>query len=147
MNYWLAESANLSETTAPLFDFIDSLQPNGRLTAQRLFGAHGWTLSLNTDPWGFTGLIAWPTAFWQPEAGAWMAQHYYEHYRFSGDREFLRRRAYPVMKGAAELWLDALVTDPRDGKLVVSPSYSPEHGDFSAGASMSQQIVFDLFTS
>jgi alpha-L-fucosidase 2 len=147
MNYWLAESTNLPETAAPLFDFIDALLEPGRLSAQRIFGARGWTLHLNTNPWGFTGLIAWPTAFWQPEAGAWLAQHFYEHYRFSGDRVFLARRAYPVMKEAARFWLDALVVDPRDGSLIVSPSYSPEHGPFSAGAAMSQQIVFDLFTN
>lgn len=147
MNYWAAESTNLAETSAPLFDFVDALVEPGRLSAERLFGARGWTLSLNTNVWGFSGLIAWPTAFWQPEAGAWLAQHYYEHYRFTRDESFLRRRAYPVMKGAALVWLDALVADPRDGRLVVSPSYSPEHGDFSVGASMSQQIVFDLFTN
>jgi alpha-L-fucosidase 2 len=93
------------------------------------------------------GPIDWPTAFWQPEASAWLAQHYYDHYLFSRDEAFLKKRAWPVMKAAAEFWLDALVTDPRDGKLVVSPSYSPEHGPFTAGASMSQQIVADLFVN
>lgn len=147
MNYWLAETANLSETATPLFDFIESLQEPGGETARLVFGAEGWTLSLNTNAYGFTGLIAWPTAFWQPEAGAWLAQHMYEHYLFTRDIRFLRRRAYPIMREAARFWLDALVVDPRDGRLVVSPSYSPEQGDFSAGAAMSQQIVFDLFTS
>jgi alpha-L-fucosidase 2 len=145
MNYWLAESTNLQEITAPLFDFVDSWLPPGRRAARTVYGAHGWMLSLNTNPWGYTGLIDWPTAFWQPEAAAWMAQHYYEHYLFSGDKAFLRQRAWPVMKEAALFWLDALHVDPRDGKLVVSPSYSPEHGPFSAGAAMSQQIVADLF--
>ena len=102
---------------------------------------------LNTNAWGYVGPIDWPTAFWQPEASAWLAQHFYEHYLFSRDDEFLKKRAWPVMKGAAEFWLDALVIDPRDGKLVVSPSYSPEHGPFTAGAAMSQQIVADLFTN
>ncbi|HZF14874.1 MAG TPA: glycoside hydrolase family 95 protein [Steroidobacteraceae bacterium] len=147
MNYWPAETTNLAETTPPLFDFVDSLVEPGRLAAKRIVGARGWTLFLNTDAWGFAGLIDWPTAFWQPEAGAWLAQHYYEHYRFTGDEAFLRKRAYPLMKEAAVFWLDALVIDPRDGKLVVSPSYSPEHGDFTRGAAMSQQIVFDLFTN
>lgn len=144
MNYWPADVTNLSETQAPLFDFIDSLVEPGRESARRILGARGWTLFLNTNIWGFTGVIEWPTAFWQPEAGAWLAQHYYEHYRFTLDTAFLRERAYPVMKGAADVWLDALVKDPRDGLLVVSPSYSPEHGDFTAGAAMSQQLVFDL---
>jgi alpha-L-fucosidase 2 len=73
-----------------------------------------------------------------------MAQHYYEHYLFTGDKKFLRERAYPLMKGAAQFWLDTLVKDPRDGKWVVSPSFSPEQGPFVVGAAMSQQIVFDV---
>lgn len=144
MNYWPAEVTNLSETTEPLFRFVDALVEPGRVSAKRLLGADGWTVFLNTNAWGFTGVIEWPTAFWQPEAGAWLAQHYYEHYLFTGDKKFLRERAYPIMKGAAEFWLDALVKDPRDGKLVVTPSFSPEHGDFTVAAAMSQQIVFDL---
>jgi alpha-L-fucosidase 2 len=145
MNYWPAESANLAGTVGPLFDFVEHLVPPGRLAAERYFGAKGWTLFLNTNAWGYVGPIDWPTAFWQPEASAWLALHYWEHYLYSRDDVFLRKRAWPVMKGAAEFWLDALVTDPKDGKLVVSPSYSPEHGPFTAGASMSQQIVADLF--
>jgi alpha-L-fucosidase 2 len=126
---------------------VDHLVPPGKLAAQRYFGASGWTMFLNTNAWGYVGPIDWPTAFWQPEASAWLAQHFYEHYLFTQDAEFLKRRAWPVMKGAAEFWLDALVTDPRDGKLIVSPSYSPEHGPFTAGASMPQQIVADLFVN
>src|SRR5690606_12470117 len=135
---------NLAETAIPLFDFIDSLQAPGEKAASCLLGARGWTLFLNTNIWGFSGVIDWPTAFWQPEAGAWLAQQYYEHYLWSGDIDFLRERAYPVIKRAALTWIDALVTDARDGTLVVSPSYSPEHGDFTAGAAMSQQIVAGL---
>ncbi|MDQ2075423.1 glycoside hydrolase family 95 protein [Marinimicrobium sp. ABcell2] len=147
MNYWPAEVTHLSETTGPLFDFIDSLVEPGTKSARKLLGADGWTLFLNTNIWGFTGVIQWPTAFWQPEAGAWLAQHYYEHYLFNGDETFLRERAYPVMRGAAQVWLDALIEDPNDGALVVSPSYSPEHGDFTIGAAMSQQLVYDVFTN
>jgi alpha-L-fucosidase 2 len=145
MNYWPAEVANLGETTPPLFDFVEHLVPPGKLAAQRYFGAKGWTMFLNTNAWGYVGPIDWPTAFWQPEASAWLALHFYEHYRFTQDAGFLKEHAWPVMKGAAEFWLDALVADPHDGKLTVSPSYSPEHGPFTAGASMSQQIVADLF--
>jgi alpha-L-fucosidase 2 len=147
MNYWPAEVANLAETAPPLFDFVDHLVPPGRLAAQRYFGANGWTLFLNTNAWGYVGPIDWPTAFWQPEASAWLALHFYEHYLFSRDETFLRKRAWPVMKSATEFWLDALVVDPHDGKLIVTPSYSPEHGPFTAGAAMSQQIVADLFTN
>lgn len=147
MNYWLAESANLAETAIPYFDFVDHLVTPGQLAAQRYFGAKGWTMFLNTNAWGYVGPIDWPTAFWQPEASAWLAVQYYEHYLYGLDEQFLRQRAWPVMKGAAEFWLDALIKDPRTGKLVVSPSYSPEHGPFTAGASMSQQIVAELLKS
>jgi len=143
MNYWPAESANLAETAMPFFDFVEHLVTPGRLAARNYFGAPGWTMFLNTNIWGYVGPIDWPTAFWQPEASAWLAQHFYEHYRFTGDAAFLKQRAWPVMKGAAEFWLSALIPD-RDGRLVVSPSYSPEHGPFTAGAAMSQQIVADL---
>lgn len=147
MNYWPAFSTNLVETSLPLYDFIDCLLEPGGQSARRVSNASGWTLFLNTNVWGFTGLIEWPTAFWQPEAGAWLASQYYEHYRYTKDERFLRERVWPAMKGAAQYWLDALRPDPRDGKLVVTPSYSPEHGQFTAGAAMSQQIVFELLTN
>ena len=146
MNYWPAEVTNLSPMAMPLFDFVDSLVPSGEVSAAQIAGADGWMVSLNSNIYGFTGLISWPTAFWQPEAGAWLTRHYYEHYEFTGDETFLRERAWPVMKGQGEFWLDMLVEDARDGRLVVSPSYSPEQGDFTIGAAMSQQIVYDLFT-
>ncbi|MEV4754315.1 glycoside hydrolase N-terminal domain-containing protein [Micromonospora sp. NPDC049559] len=147
MNYWPAEITNLAETTAPLFDYVDAMVPPGKVTAEQIYGARGWVVNNETNPYGFTGLHNYPQSFWFPEAGAWLAQQYYAHYRFTRDVTFLRDRAYPVMKQLALFWLDELVVDPRDGKLVVSPSYSPEHGDFTAGASMSQQIVWDLFTN
>jgi alpha-L-fucosidase 2 len=147
MNYWPAETTNLTETTAPLFDFVDSLAAPGQVTARDMFGNRGWVVHNETTPYGFTGVHDWPTAFWFPEAGAWLAQHYYEHYLFTRDDTFLRERAYPMLKSLSQFWFDELVADPRDGKLVVSPSFSPEQGPFSAGASMSQQIVWDLFTN
>ena len=148
MNYWPAESRQSRRDRDAVVRFRRSAWcAPGKLAAQRYFGAPGWTMFLNTNAWGYVGPIDWPTAFWQPEAAAWLAQHFYEHYLFSRDEAFLKQRAWPVMKGAAEFWLDALVTDPRDGKLVVSPSYSPEHGPFTAGAAMSQQIVADLFAN
>lgn len=147
MNYWPAQVTNLGETALPLFDFIDSLVEPGKQSAQKVFGARGWTLFLNTNIFGYTGLIEWPTAFWQPEAAAWLAQHYFEHYQFYQDHTFLTERAYPVMKEAALFWVDVLVADPNTGLLVVSPSFSPEQGPFVSGAAMSQQIVFDLFTN
>ncbi|MEU8362096.1 glycoside hydrolase N-terminal domain-containing protein [Nonomuraea sp. NPDC048882] len=144
MNYWLAEQTNLHETTKPYDRYISAMVAPGRKTAQDMYGARGWVVNNETNPFGFTGMHDWATAFWFPEAAAWTTQHLYDSYRFTGDTGYLRDTAYPVIKGAAEFWLDFLHTDPRDGKLVASPSYSPEHGDFSAGASMSQQIVREV---
>ncbi|SEH00152.1 alpha-L-fucosidase 2 [Nonomuraea solani] len=146
MNYWLAEQTNLHETTRPYDRYIAALVAPGRKTAQDMYGARGWVVNNETNPFGFTGVHDYAQSFWFPEAAAWTTQHLYDTYRFTGDTGYLRETAYPVIKGAAEFWLDFLHTDPRDGRLVVSPSYSPEHGDFSAGASMSQQIVREVFT-
>ncbi|HEY1179281.1 MAG TPA: glycoside hydrolase family 95 protein [Phytomonospora sp.] len=143
MNYWPAHVANLAETAGPLHDFIEALRAPGRVTAREVFGCGGWTAMLSTNVFGHTGLQSWATAFWFPESAAWLCRHLYEHYRFTLDVDFLRERAYPAMREAAEFWLDFLVADGA-GRLVVSPSYSPEHGDFTAGASMSQQIVTEL---
>ncbi|MFE3454413.1 glycoside hydrolase N-terminal domain-containing protein [Nonomuraea sp. NPDC059194] len=146
MNYWLAEQTNLAETTRPYDDFVKAMVAPGQRTAKEMFGSRGWVVHNETNPFGFTGVHDWATAFWFPEAAAWTTQQLFDHYRFGGDVEYLRS-VYPVMREAALFWVDNLHTDPRDGKLVVSPSYSPEQGDFSAGASMSQQIVHDLFTN
>ncbi|MZD03918.1 glycoside hydrolase family 95 protein [Streptomyces sp. SID5785] len=147
MNYWLAEAANLAETTAPYDRFVAALRAPGERTAREMFGARGWVVHNETNPYGFTGVHDWATSFWFPEAAAWLTGQLYEHYRFGGSTDYLRTTAYPLMKSAAEFWLDTLRTDPRDGSLVVTPSYSPEHGDFTAGAAMSQQIVHDLLTN
>ncbi|MFI9012085.1 glycosyl hydrolase family 95 catalytic domain-containing protein [Actinosynnema sp. NPDC053489] len=147
MNYWPAETTNLPETAAPLFDYVEALVAPGTKTAAEMFGREGWVVQNETNPFGFTGVHDWATAFWFPEAAAWLARHHYEHYLFTGDVGFLRERAFPLLRALTDFWRDELVVDPRDGKLVVSPSYSPEHGRFSAGASMSQQIVWDLFAN
>ncbi|MEU4833796.1 glycoside hydrolase family 95 protein [Streptosporangium sp. NPDC023615] len=147
MNYWLAEQTGLAETAEPYDRYVVSLVAPGRESARRMFGARGWVVHDETTPFGFTGVHDWATAFWFPEAAAWLTRQLYEHYLFGGDLSYLRETAYPVMRGAAEFWLDTLRVDPRDGTLVVSPSYSPEHGDFSAGAAMSQQIVSDVLTN
>jgi len=147
MNYWPAEPTGLGATAEPLFDFIETLRPPGRLTAGTMYDSPGWVVHNETNPYGFTGVHDWPLSFWFPEAAAWLTQHLYDHYRFTLDEDFLRRRAYPAMSEAAEFWLANLRTDSRDGSLVVTPSLSPEHGDYTAGAAMSQQIVWDLFTN
>jgi alpha-L-fucosidase 2 len=145
MNYWLAEPCALGECAEPLFDFIEALRAPGRVSARKMFGTEGWVVHNETTPFGFTGVHDWPDAFWFPEAAAWLCLHLWEHYQFTMDEDFLRERAYPAMMEAAEFWLANLRRDPRDGKLVVNPSFSPEQGEYTAGASMAQQIVHGLF--
>ncbi|MBC6447396.1 glycosyl hydrolase family 95 catalytic domain-containing protein [Actinokineospora xionganensis] len=146
MNYWLAGQANLAETAEPFTRFVETLMAPGQKTAAEMFGTAGWVVHNETNPFGFTGVHDWATAFWFPEANGWLASQVYDLYTFNQDTALLRDRAYPLLKGATEFWLANLRTDPRDGKLVVSPSYSPEHGDFTAGDAMAQQIVWGLFT-
>lgn len=147
MNYWLSEVTNISETAEPLNDFMEALVAPGEVTSKSIFGADspGWIVNQNTNIFGFTGVHDWAESFWMPEAAAWMMQPVYEHYAFTGDTEYLQDKAYPMMKGAAEFWIHNLQPDPHDNnRLVVTPSYSPEQGPFTAGAAMSQQIVVNL---
>ena len=125
MNYWPAEVCNLPETVAPLADFLEKLAVPGRVTARDMYGARGWTLHHLTDPFGRTGVAdgVWGVS---PMAGPWMTFTLWDHYAFTGDKAFLRDRAYPLMKGAAEFLADFLVASP-DGRLVTAPSHSPEN--------------------
>ncbi|MEU5725951.1 glycoside hydrolase N-terminal domain-containing protein [Micromonospora sp. NPDC047738] len=146
MNYWPAEMTNLSETAEPLFDYIDSLRKPGRVTARQLYGVEqGWVAHHASNIYGWTGAWDHPAYFF-PESGAWFSDQLYDHYRFTLDERYLRQVAYPVMKETAQFWLESLQTDPRDGTLVSTPSRSPELGPATAGASMSQQILWHLFT-
>jgi len=132
MNYWPADLCNLSETVDPLVDWFSRVAEKGRVSAQRLYEARGWvgftTTNLfgRTTPGGSTLGSQFVNGVLDPLAGAWMAMTLWRHYEFTGDREFLRRRAYPVLKGASEFLLDYLVED-RDGRLVIVPSTSPEN--------------------
>jgi alpha-L-fucosidase 2 len=145
MNYWLAETTNLAETAEPFFAYVDGLREPGRVTARQMYGVgQGWVAHHASNIFGWTG--AWDhTAYFFPESGAWLSDQLYDHYRFTLDKRFLARRAYPVMKETAQFWLEFLQVDPRDGRLVVTPSRSPEIGPSTAGTSMSQQIVRQLF--
>ena len=144
MNYWPAEVTNLGECTAPLFDLIDDLVVSGRRTARVHYGTEGWVLHHNTDLWRGTAPINGVDGVW-PTGGAWLCQHLWEHYLFTGDREFLRRRAYPVMKEAAKFFVGYLIKDPKTGWLVTCPGYSPEQGTLTAGPTMDNQLVRALF--
>jgi alpha-L-fucosidase 2 len=127
MNYWPAEVANLAECHASLFGLVRDLAVRGGETARRGWNARGWVLGHNTDLWRATAPIH--GAYWGAwhGGGAWLATHLWEHYQFGGDEAFLRD-AYPLMKGAAEFFLDTLVEDPKRGHLVTNPSSSPENG-------------------
>ncbi len=158
MNYWHAETANLSECHEPLFGLIADLAVNGKRTAEVNYGMPGWVSHHNVDLWRQTAPVGdygkgSPTwANWNMSA-AWFCGHLWEHYQFSGDKEFLRARAYPVMKGAAEYCLAWLVEGP-DGRLTTCPSWSTENvfvtrdgkrAETSAGCAMDLALIRELF--
>ncbi len=151
MNYWPAEPTALGECHEPMLRLVRETAEKGRESAE-MYGCRGWTLHHNTDIWRSTGSVdgaAW--GIW-PTCNAWFCNHLWEHYLYSGDRAYLAS-VYPIMRGAAEFYLDFLVREPRHGYLVVAPSYSPENkpkvdGKRSfvvvAGATMDNQMVDDL---
>jgi alpha-L-fucosidase 2 len=154
MNYWPAEVTNLSECHIPLIDYAASLVESGRRTAQVHYGCRGWVAHHLSDIWGFTTPADGVWGIW-PMGAAWLCQHLWEHYAFTLDKEYLREKAYPVMKEAALFILDFLVEGP-NGWLVTNPSHSPENsfrksdGTVSMltyGATMDLSIIHDLFTN
>ncbi|MBE2214973.1 MAG: glycoside hydrolase family 95 protein [Opitutaceae bacterium] len=146
MNYWPAEVANLGECAEPMVDLIDDVVASGRRTARAYYGARGWVLHHNTDLWRGTAPVNNIDGIW-PSGGAWLCWHLWERYRFSGDRGFLERRAYPVMREACEFFLDTLVEEPKTKWLVTSPSFSPEQGTLTVGPAMDMQIIRALFAA
>ncbi len=145
MNYWLAEECNLSSCHDPLFDLIEEVAETGRKTASTHYGCRGWVLHHNTDLWRGTAPInASDHGIWVT-GGAWLCRHLWERYLFQRDLSFLRERAYPLMKGAADFFVDFLVEDPNTGWLISTPSNSPEIGGLVAGSTMDHQIIRTLF--
>jgi alpha-L-fucosidase 2 len=151
MNYWPAEPANLSECVQPLVAMVKDLAITGAVTARVNYGARGWVAHHNTDLWRATGPI--DGAFWGmwPTGGAWLCKHLWDHYDYGRDRAYLAD-VYPLLKGAAQFFLDTLVQDPSGQFLVTSPSISPEnrhpHGSsICAGPAMDNQILRDLFAN
>ena len=150
MNYWPAETTNLSECHEPLLRMVSELVENGGRTARVHYGARGWVCHHNTDLWRQTAPIDGPLwGFW-PTGGAWLCTHLWDHFEFTGDKQFLAR-AYPVMKGAAEFFLDTMVNEPKRNWLVTCPSISPENKHpanvaICAGPAMDTQIIRDLFS-
>jgi alpha-L-fucosidase 2 len=126
MNYWPAETTNLSDCVSPLVRLTEGLVPNGEKTAQAYYGAHGWVAHTITNPWRFTSPgegASWGSA---TTCGAWLCEHLWDHYAFTHDEGFLRS-VYPTLKGAAEFFLDMLVEEPEHQWLVTAPSNSPEN--------------------
>jgi alpha-L-fucosidase 2 len=154
MNYWPAEVCNLSELHEPLFDLLDRARKDGRRVARELYGARGFVLHHNTDGWGHAVPIDGIGSGLWPMGAAWLSLHLWEHYDFTRDRDFLARRAYPVMKEAAEFLLDYLYDDGQ-GRLISGPSISPENryrlpdgnvGRLCLAPMMDTQIAHALFS-
>ena len=157
MNYWLANLTQLDELNTPLFDFIDRLIESGRITAKKNFGMRGSFLPHATDLWGSTWLRA-STAYWGSSfaAGGWMVQHYWHHYLFTQDINFLKKRAFPALEAVAYFYSDWLIEDQRNGSLIAAPSTSPENQYLDTdkkpvasclGSAMDQQVINEVFTN
>jgi alpha-L-fucosidase 2 len=154
MNYWPAEVTNLAEMHEPFLQMISELSEAGQQTAREMYDCRGWVVHHNTDLWRMTGAVdraycgPWPTC------NAWLCQHLWDRFLYSGDKKYLSK-VYPLMKSASEFFVDFLIEDPRTGYWVVTPSNSPENApaqwrgkaNLFAGITMDNQLVFDLFTN
>lgn len=164
MNYWPAEVCNLSECHKPFLQMVKDVSVTGRRSAREMYGARGWTLHHNTDLWRSTGSVDYHSCSIWPTCNAWFCSHLWEHYLFSGDQQYLRDVAYPVMAEACRFYLDFLVREPKTGYLVASPSHSPENHPglkkyyddifekeqapaVFAGVSMDNQMIYDLLST
>ena len=158
MNYWPALVGNLAETQQPLFSMIRDLSQTGTKTAKEMYDCPGWVAHHNTDLWRIAGPVDGTTWGMFPTGGAWLTTHIWQHYLFTGDKQFLADN-YDVMKGAADFLLAYMQTYPKDGEvknaagwLVTVPTVSPEHGPVgkkttvTAGSTMDNQIVFDVLS-
>ena len=151
MNYWPSEITNMTEMNEPLIQMVRELSETGKQTARDMYGARGWVLHHNTDIWRINGPIDGATWGMWPMGGAWLSQHLFDKYAYSGDKEYLKS-VYPVIKEAATFFLDFLVEEPVNHWLVICPSTSPENNPqgrpstLAAGVTMDNQLVFDIFT-
>ena len=156
MNYWPAEVTNLSELHQPFFDYLDRVLERGKKTAKEQYGINRGTMAHHaTDLWAAPYMRA-ERAYWGSwiHGGGWCAQHYWEHYRFTKDKDFLRDRAYPTLKGLSEFYLDWLVWDESKEAWVSTPETSPENSYYnkdgisaavSHGSAMGHQIIAEVF--
>ena len=153
MNYWPSEETNLSEMHEPLVHMVEDLSHTGRETARVMYGSEGWVAHHNTDLWRITGPVDGIYSAMWPMGGAWLCEDLWRKYVYGGDNEYLKS-VYPVLKGAAEFYLDFLTEEPTHHWLVVTPSMSPEnnpsnaHGkSIAAGVTIDNQLLFELFSN
>ncbi|MCM1165369.1 MAG: glycoside hydrolase N-terminal domain-containing protein [Lachnospiraceae bacterium] len=153
MNYWGAYNTNLAETAFPLIDFLDSLREPGRVTAAEYYGIvsdgnapeNGWTAHTQCSPFGWTA-PGWDFYWgWSTAAVAWLMQNIWEHYEFTGDKETLRERIFPIMRESVRFYTQWLRYDDRQDRLVSTPTYSPEHGPVTVGNTYEQSLIEQLF--
>lgn len=158
MNYWPALVGNLAETQEPFFSMIKDLSETGAKTAKEMYNCKGWVAHHNTDLWRIAGPVDGTPWGMFPTGGAWMTTHIWQHYLYTGDKEFLKQW-YPVLKGAADFLLDYMQVYPVGGEvkqaagwLMTVPTVSPEHGprgkntNVTAGSTMDNQIAFDVLS-
>ena len=152
MNYWPAEVTNLSQNAEPLFSLVKDLSETGAKTANEMYGCRGWMAHHNTDIWRIAGPVDGAQWGMFPNGGAWLSTHLWQHYLYTGDKAFLRQW-YPVLKGAAEFYLDYMQPLPGTQWKVTVPSVSPEQGPMgkktavTAGCTMDNQIAFDALSN
>jgi alpha-L-fucosidase 2 len=156
MNYWPANVTGLDEMNLPLFSFSERVLERGKITARKQYGIErGAVIHHTTDLWATPWMRA-ARAYWGSwiHGGGWLAQHFWEHYRFTGDDAFLRERAYPFLKEIASFYLDWLVLDESSGLWVSTPETSPENSYYSSngsaaavsyGSAMGHQIIREVF--
>lgn len=151
MNYWPSEVTNLTELNEPLISMIKDLSVSGQRSASLMYGARGWMAHHNTDIWRITGGVDGSWASW-PTSNAWLSQHLWQKYLYSGDKKFLAD-IYPILKSACAFFEDFLIKDKKTGWLIVSPSISPENAPketgvkIAAGVTMDNQLMLDLFSN
>ncbi len=153
MNYWGAYNTNMAETVPPLVDFLNSLREPGRVTAKEYYGIvsdeghpeNGWTAHTQCSPFGYTA-PGWDFYWgWSTAAVAWLMQNIWEHYEFTGDKEYLRNKIYPIMRESVMFYTQWLIYDEKQDRLVSSPTYSPEHGPATIGNTYEQSLIEQLF--
>lgn len=153
MNYWGAYNTNLAETVPPLTDFLDSLREPGRVTAREYYGIestpdkpeNGWTAHTQCSPFGWTA-PGWEFYWgWSTAAVAWLMQNIWEHYEFTGNKDYLRDKIYPIMRESVQFYVQWLIYDKKQDRMVSSPTYSPEHGPATIGNTYEQSLIEQLF--